>query len=114
MNFKFVIKVSSTIRYEIRLLNINSSLKFVQMVSFGSNNDENTSSKHTESFHYVFKTLTTNKDQILEIPVEIPYPGLIPELTQRIIKNFDLPCYLEDGEQISRYNNIIFVSNNPD
>ncbi|KAK7603268.1 hypothetical protein V9T40_003267 [Parthenolecanium corni] len=65
------------------------------------NQEEEKHKQHVEVFHYIFPTLTSKKDQILEIPVEIPYPGLVPELTQRILSKFSLPCFIENELQSS-------------
>lgn len=61
--------------------------------------EEEPKKKNLITFHYSIPTLKTNKSYILEIPIEIPYPGLVSELTRRIITNFKLPCYVEKGRK---------------
>lgn len=61
------------------------------------NLEEDTRDKNCEVFHFIIPTLISKQNQTLAVPIEIPYPGLIPELTQRLITSFRLPCYIEEG-----------------
>ena len=65
------------------------------------NSEEDTRPKNYEVFHFTIPSLTSKQDQLLEVPVEIPHPGLTNELTQRLITNFNLPFYVEDGKNNS-------------
>lgn len=60
--------------------------------------EEEVKQKNLVPFHYTIPTLKSDKNYELEIPIEIPYPGSVSELTQRIITNFKLPCYVEKGK----------------
>lgn len=65
------------------------------------NLEEDTRDKNCEVFHFIIPTLISKQNQTLAVPIEIPYPGLIPELTQRLITSFRLPCYIEEELQSS-------------
>lgn len=60
--------------------------------------EEDSRPRNYEVFQFTIPALTIKQDQLLEIPIEIPYPGLITEFTQRLITNFTLPFYIEDGK----------------
>jgi len=48
-------------------------------------------------FNFTFSACTTDEKYNLEVPIYIPFRGIIGELTQRLISSFKLPVYVEEG-----------------
>lgn len=68
------------------------------------NGQEDYNKKHQETFRYTFSSQNVPDYYKIEVPIDIPFEGSIIELSHRIIKGFNLPIYVIEGNKLINNN----------